>query len=166
MPGVKIRRGLARQDATALLAWANGGGEAFLRQFAGPKWRYPLTWAQLEPERDEIYSILVEGEFAGIIQRFPTQPPVARLGRFLIDPARTGRGIGTAALELLCREIFRDGSVESVSLNVYRFNAQALRCYRKCGFAVVNTWDDEAWPRCEMALNRKTMTLRSNQHDL
>lgn len=65
---LEIRKGLSPEAVQTLLVWANSGGEAFLRKFAGPKWRYPLTWEQLEPEVGGIHSIYDDGAFVGIIQ--------------------------------------------------------------------------------------------------
>ena len=153
MEAISLRRGLPPENVDALLQWANSGGPAFLRQFAGPKWRYPLAREQLDAESGTIYSIFAGGSFAGILQCFPGDGVDVHIGRFLVDPSRTGRGVGEAALRLFCREIFRERSVGSVSLNVYMDNARALRLYEKCGFRAVQAHPE--WNNCRMALSRE-----------
>ena len=150
MGEIRLVRGLTPEHMRSLLKWANSGGEAFLRQFAGPKWRYPLTEAQVAAEMEEILSIMDGGAFVGIIQRFARRDRSVHLGRFLIDPERKGAGIGTEALKRLCREIFSEGDEDSISLNVYLSNAPARRCYEKCGFRVVRVQPE--WSNCRMEL--------------
>ena len=152
MEEVFLRQGLSPEDIPILLKWANSGGEAFLRQFAGPKWRYPLTEDQLAAE-DGIHSIYFTGAFAGIIQRFPRRERGIHVGRFLIDPDRRGEGIGPKALGLFCRGIFGEDGVDTISLNVYLDNAPARRCYEKCGFRAVRV--NPEWNNCRMELSRE-----------
>ena len=158
MAGIELRRGLAPGDMPTLLAWANAGGEAFLKRFAGPKWRYPLTQDQVAGEIDAIHSIYVDGAFAGILQQLARHEHSVHLGRFVIDPARTGRGIGGLALRKLCRELFRDAEVDAVTLNVYTDNAPARRCYEKCGFRVKEVYPE--WGNCRMELLRAEAAAR------
>ncbi|MBR2698527.1 MAG: GNAT family N-acetyltransferase [Clostridia bacterium] len=153
MGEVALRPGLTPGETEALLRWANAGGADFLRQFAGPGWRYPLTAAQVAAEGERVYAVLEDDAFAGIVEVMDRRDGVARVGRFLIDPDRAGRGIGTWALRLLCERLFKAGDVDAVALSVYRFNERALRCYRRCGFAAVRTADEGTpWPRVCMEL--------------
>lgn len=152
---------LLPENMSLLLQWANSGGPAFLKQFAGPKWHYPLTENQLAGEAGTLFSIFEGDSFTGMIQRFPKDGRVVRIGRFLIDPARTGWGIGGAALRLLCRDIFREADVDAVALNVYLFNARALRCYGNCGFRVDVI--HEEWENCSMKLTREAFEKSSEE---
>lgn len=154
MGEITLRQGLSRENIGALLKWANSGGEDFLHQFAGPKWRYPLTEAQVLAERESICAIYDGGRFAGIIQRLSERDRVAHIGRFLIDPARTGEGLGAAALRRFCDALLESGGVDAISLNVYLFNGRARRCYEKCGFrtTLVNE-QGKPWPYCRMELH-------------
>ena len=156
MNAVSLRRGLSPADMDVLLGWANAGGQDFLKQFAGPKWEYPLTREQVAAEAGDIWSIYAGDAFAGIVQRLAVTDGRARVGRFLIDPARRGEGIGERALKRFCTELFADGAVRAVVLNVYRFNAGALRCYEKCGFRVTGAYGEgTAWEGCGMELRRE-----------
>ena len=60
----------------------------------------------------------------------------AHIGRFIIDPARTGRGLGRRALEAFLRIVFADERVSTVSLSVYEDNAGARALYGRMGFRV------------------------------
>ena len=150
---MELKRGLTPDDMPTVLAWANSGGEAFLRRFAGPKWRYPLTEEQLAAEAGDIFSIHADGAFVGIIQQVARHGRGVHLGRFLIDPARRGQGLGPRALTLLCRELFGNDDIDAISLNVYLDNAPARRCYEKCGFRVTQV--NPEWNNCRMALTRE-----------
>ena len=159
MADVGLRRGIAPQDLDVLLNWANSGGEDFLRQFAGPKWRYPLTAEQVEAEAGNIFSFFVGDSFAGIVQLLFKREGRAHIGRFLLDPARTGAGIGTAAQTLFCRKLFEDESIREITLRVYRFNARAVRCYQKCGFAFDSPdGDGDPWDSRAMTLRRECLS--------
>lgn len=152
MAVIELRRGLMPGEMPTLLAWANAGGAAFLKRFAGPKWHYPLTREQLAPEIDTIHSIYVDGVFAGILQQVARHERSVHLGRFLIDPNRRGQGLGPRALMRMCRELFEETDIDAVSLNVYLDNAPARRCYEKCGFRVTQV--NPEWNHCRMELTR------------
>lgn len=156
---VSLRRGIAPADMESLLKWANARGEDFLRQFAGPKWRYPLTVDQVAAEAGSVYSIHADGRFAGIVQLLFRREGRAHIGRFLLDPARTGEGIGAAALMLFCRRLFEDAETRVITLRVYRFNGRAIRCYRKCGFEFDEPdGGGDPWDSLAMTLRRESLS--------
>ena len=163
---MELSRGLSPDAIPTLLEWANSGGEAFLKRFAGPQWQYPLTREQLAPEEDEIYSIYVDGTFVGILQQVARHEHSVHLGRILIDPDKRGQGLGPQALGLMCRELFRDPDMDFISLNVYLDNAPARRCYEKCGFKV--TQINPEWNNCRMELARAQAAddIRSISNDV
>ena len=163
---MELRRGLSPDAIPTLLEWANSGGEAFLKRFAGPKWRYPLTREQLEPEVDAIHSIYVDGAFAGIIQQVVRHEHSVHLGRFLIDPDRRGQGLGPQALSLICRELLRDPDMDFISLNVYLDNAPARRCYEKCGFTVTQINPERNNCRMELSRAQAADDIRSISNDV
>lgn len=81
-----------------------------------------------------------------------------------LDPIsdQTGRGMGTEALQLFCRTLFEDRGLTSVTLNVFKFNAQALNCYRKCGFEITEETLDEA---ASKTVVRMRLDGRRDEHD-
>ena len=59
----------------------------------------------------------------------------ARVARFLIgDPRARGNGIGTEVLRRLVAICFGELDLHRVSLAVFDFDEQAIRCYEKVGF--------------------------------
>lgn len=134
MEGLDVESGIAKESIRSVLEWTNERGREFLFQYAGDGWSYPLTAEQIEAEREGIYSIYRGGCFAGMIQIVKQEGDNIHVGRFLLDPTLTGRGLGTAALQKFCRMIFRERQAASITLNVLEQNAAARRCYSKCGF--------------------------------
>jgi aminoglycoside 6'-N-acetyltransferase len=53
---------------------------------------------------------------------------------FVGEPARSGQGLGSAAVDLLCRHLFEQRGASAVALVAARDNARALRAYEKAGF--------------------------------
>jgi aminoglycoside 6'-N-acetyltransferase len=52
---------------------------------------------------------------------------------FIGEPERIGQGMGSAAVDLICRHLFERGAT-SVALVAARDNARALRAYEKASF--------------------------------
>ena len=84
----------------------------------------------------EIFEARLDGRLAAtieIIQR-DEQDGSALAGRFIVDPALAGQGLGTEIMKSfleLCRQSF---GFSAVNLFVFDFNTGAHRCYLKCGF--------------------------------
>ena len=136
---IRTVQGISAKNIKDILEWTNSRGEEFLKQWAGKAWRFPLTEQQILAERDQIYSILDGESFLGIIQILRREENNFHIGRFLLDPAKTGKGLGTIALKQFCNFLFRNAQIESITLNVYAFNQGAQRCYEKCGFKPYET---------------------------
>ena len=74
----------------------------------------------------------------GIIQKIRKEHDNIHIGRFLINPELTGKGLGKRALIEFINLIFQDEDVNSITLNVFDYNAGAKKLYEKVGFKVVN----------------------------
>jgi RimJ/RimL family protein N-acetyltransferase len=59
-----------------------------------------------------------------------------------------GKGYGTETLQCLLEFVFNDLRAFVIYINVFEFNEQAIRCYEKCGFELVD--------RTEIALEDET----------
>lgn len=59
---------------------------------------------------------------------------VAKLGIVIGERDYWGRGYGTEAVRTMLRYAFRELGLNRVELEVFAFNARALRCYEKTGF--------------------------------
>jgi RimJ/RimL family protein N-acetyltransferase len=138
---------LEKKDASRIVEWNKAKDADFLTQWAGRGYCYPLTVEQITERLAsnagtdyKIYGIFLDGTIIGTIELmkidFITQR--ASIGRFLIDPAKTGKGYGTEALQLFVNEVFAGMPIDTLELTVFDFNRPAIRCYQKAGFNQIN----------------------------
>lgn len=134
---IKIIDGINDNNKNDIVKWTNEKGKDFLEQWAGKILDFPLTESQIDDLKD-IYSIFCENEFVGIIQKIRKEMNNIHIGRFLINPELTGKGLGKRALIEFINLIFQDEGVNSITLNVFDYNVGAKKLYEKVGFIVVN----------------------------
>ena len=139
---MKITEGLLPEDKQAIIHWTNSKGADFLQQWAGDALSYPLTIEALNA-LSHCFRIEAEGSFIGIIQQIRVEGNNVHIGRFLINPSLTGKGLGTSAMQLFIAMLFEDKRVHSISLNVFDDNPIAKGLYTKLGFKVVATVEGE-----------------------
>lgn len=139
---MRITEGLLREDKEAIIRWTNSKGTDFLQQWAGDALPYPLTIEALNT-LSHCFRIEAEGSFIGMIQQIKVEESNVHIGRFLINPSLTGKGLGTSAMQLFIAMLFEDKSVHSISLNVFDDNLIAKGLYTKLGFEVVATVEGE-----------------------
>ena len=139
---MKITEGLLPEDKQAIIHWTNSKGADFLQQWAGDALPYPLTLEALNA-LSHCFRIEAEGSFIGMIQQIRVEGSNVHIGRFLINPSLTGKGLGTKAMQLFIAMFFEDKSVHSISLNVFDDNPVAKELYTKLGFEVVATIEGE-----------------------
>ena len=139
---MKITGGLLPEDKEAIIHWTNSKGADFLQQWAGDALPYPLTIEALNT-LSHCFRIEAEGSFIGMIQQIRVEESNVHIGRFLINPSLTGKGLGTSAMQLFIAMLFEDKSVHSISLNVFDDNLIAKGLYTKLGFEVVATVEEE-----------------------
>ena len=135
---IKVLEGLNSENAEKVCNWTNKYGEKFLKQWVGSALAFPLTVEGLN-NQDNLYSIFLYDEFVGIIQKIRIEKGNVHIGRFFINPERTGAGIGGYALSEFIKMIFSDLSIDSISLTVLSDNEKAKRLYEKHGFEVYET---------------------------
>ena len=138
---IKIIKGINDKNKNDIVKWTNEKGKDFLEQWAGASLDFPLTESQIDDLKD-IYSIFCENEFVGIIQKIRKENDNIHIGRFLINPELTGRGLGKRALIEFINLIFQYEDVNSITLNVFDYNAGAKKLYEKVGFKVVNVTEN------------------------
>ena len=134
---IEIKAGINDNNKNDIVKWTNEKGRNFLEQWAGKSLDFPLIESQIDDLKD-IYSIFCENEFVGIIQKIRKEMDNVHIGRFLINPELTGRGLGKKALIEFINLIFQDEDVNSITLNVFDYNVGAKKLYEKVGFEVVN----------------------------
>ena len=138
---IEIIDGINDKNKNDIVKWTNEKGKDFLEQWAGASLDFPLTESQIDDLKN-IYSIFFENEFVGIIQKIRKEMGNIHIGRFLINPELTGRGLGKRALIEFINLIFQDEDVNSITLNVFDYNAGAKKLYEKVGFKVVNVTEN------------------------
>ena len=139
---MRITEGLLTKDKQAIIHWTNSKGADFLQQWAGDALSYPLTIEALNA-LPHCFRIEAEGSFIGMIQQIKVEENNIHIGRFLINPSLTGKGLGTSAMQLFITMLFEDKRVHSISLNVFDDNLIAKGLYTKLGFKVVVTVEGE-----------------------
>ncbi|WP_314297503.1 GNAT family N-acetyltransferase [Capnocytophaga gingivalis] len=139
---MRITEGLLPEDKEAIIHWTNSKGADFLQQWAGDALLYPLTIEALNA-LPHCFRIETEGSFIGMIQQIRVEGSNVHIGRFLINPSLTRKGLGTSAMQLFIAMLFEDKSVHSISLNVFDDNPIAKGLYTKLGFEVVATIEGE-----------------------
>ena len=71
-----------------------------------------------------------------MIQEVRIDKDNVHIGRFVLDPRKTGLGLGTEAMKEFVDFIFEDVNIISISLTVFDFNQSAKRLYEKLGFEI------------------------------
>ena len=135
MGDVRIEKGINKNNALLLCKWSNEQGKEFQEQWMGPKISYPLNYGKIK-ELENVFSIFTQGEFIGMIQEVRIDKDNIHIGRFVIDPRKTGLGLGTEALKRFVDFIFGSDNIKSISLTVFDFNQRAKRIYEKVGFEI------------------------------
>ena len=138
---IKIIDGIKDNNKNDIVKWTNEKGKDFLELWAGENADFPLTVSQID-NMNNVYSIFCENEFVGIIQKIRKELDNIHIGRFLINPELTGRGLGKRALIEFINLIFQDEDVNSITLNVFDYNVGAKKLYEKVGFKVVNVTEN------------------------
>ena len=153
---MKITRGLLPEDKEAIIHWTNSKGADFLQQWAGDALPYPLTIEALNT-LSHCFRIEAEGSFIGMIQQIRVEESNVHIGRFLINPSLTGKGLDTETMRLFISMLFKEEYVRSISLNVFDDNPIAKGLYTKLGFEVVATIEGER-KKYKMVKNNLTIS--------
>ena len=74
-----------------------------------------------------------------MIQEIRIDKDNIHIGRFILDPQKTGLGLGTEAMKVFIKLIFGDKNIRSISLTVFDFNQRAKKLYDKLGFEIDET---------------------------
>ena len=128
-------KGIDKDNILLLCKWSNERGEIFQEQWMGTEVSFPLTNEKIEKLENK-FSIFNEEEFIGMIQEVRVEEDNIHIGRFVLNPKKTGAGLGTKALKEFIDFIFKDENIQSISLTVFGFNKSAKRVYDKLGFEI------------------------------
>lgn len=129
---------LKPENIPVIVAWNAGKDADFLQQWSGRGYTHPLTAEQIEDhlaKGAEVFAVLRDGNMIGTIELMRRREDGSgHIGRFLLDPAQTGKGLGTAAMEAFLTYAKEELALKAITLSVFDFNIGACRCYEKCGF--------------------------------
>ena len=132
---IKFTKGIEKDNILLLCKWSNERGVTFQEQWMGTEVSFPLTYEKIEKLENK-FSIFNEEEFIGMIQEVKIEKDNIHIGRFVLNPLKTGSGLGTAVLKEFIDFIFKDENIQSISLTVFDFNKSAKRVYDKLGFEI------------------------------
>ena len=142
-----------KDDFYKLIEWNENKSADYLLQWAGPAYSFPLTLEQIEnyfinevnKENSNIFVYKIKlaetNEIIGTVELRETdkEKHEGRICRFLIGNENIrGQGIGTLALIEAIRIGFEDLKFGKITLGVFDFNTNAIRCYEKTGFGIEN----------------------------
>ncbi len=132
---IRYEKGINQKNALLLCEWSNKKGKEFQEQWMGPQISYPLNYDTIK-ELENVFSIFNENKFIGMIQKVRIDKDNIHIGRFVLNPRKTGLGLGTAALNEFVDSIFEDGNIKSITLTVFNYNQNAKKLYEKLGFKI------------------------------
>ena len=133
---IHFEKGLQIENAQLICQWSNALGESFQKQWMGPMIPFPLT-IQVLQDLEGIFSIFDGQEFVGLIQKIRLEDRNLHIGRFFINPQKQGQGLGSQAFKDFIQLMFKNGDIDSISLNVFEANQAAQHLYQKEGFEIV-----------------------------
>jgi RimJ/RimL family protein N-acetyltransferase len=159
-----------RSDFARLVGWV--ASPAFLLQWAGPLFTYPLDTAQLErylaesqqEQPTRMIFTAVEAETGGAVGhielgKIDPRNRSASLSRVLIgDPSRRGKGSG---VEMVLRALeigFDRLGLHRIDLVVFDFNTGAIACYERAGFVIegrlreARRFGEDYWTLVQMSI--------------
>jgi RimJ/RimL family protein N-acetyltransferase len=132
----------APEHFSVLSGWFSS--EADVVQWGGPMLSFPLGSEQLETmlaEADTVpptrlcWMVEREGALVGHAQLgFDWRNGNALLARVAVAPSARGQGLAAPLLRLAARQAFAPSEIKRVELNVYAWNAPAIRSYERFGF--------------------------------
>ena len=132
---IRFEKGVNKDNIALLCQWSNERGAEFQEQWMGSQVPYPLTYDEIEKLGNK-FSIFNEEEFIGMIQEVRIEEDNIHIGRFILNPQKTGLGFGTEALKRFVDFILEDDNIKIISLTVFDFNQRAKRIYEKVGFEI------------------------------
>ncbi len=134
-------RPFRQADIPPLLTWFQTPAE--LVQWGGPARTFPLDKAQLlallaettgEHPARRIWAGDRHGTLAAVASVVDGRHGIALLTMVGIAPDARGQGLAAPFIAQILKAVFQDPAIERLELNVYTFNAAAIRLYDALGF--------------------------------
>ena len=140
-----------RADFARLIEWIDSA--ATLHEWAGYRFKYPLTERQLEEhvaeaEREhsqrEIFRAIDADTrlVVGHVELTHIWPYLsARVARLLVgDSSQRDQGVGTEVLRAVLKYGFETYHFDRINAGIVVDYPAAIRCHEKCGFYTVGVW--------------------------
>ncbi|MCQ6522134.1 MULTISPECIES: GNAT family N-acetyltransferase [Bacillus] len=130
-----------KSDFKQLMGWIDS--EAFLIQWSGNAFTYPLNEQQLENYIESSNTLafkVIDEESKKVVGHISLGQidninKSARVGKVLVgDTKMRGRSIGKHMMKAVLHIAFEELKLHRVTLDVYDFNTSAISCYEKIGF--------------------------------
>lgn len=129
------------KDFETLIGWIDS--EDLLLTIAGSYFSFPLTSAQLHQYLADAKSHAMSvvdmgtGTVIGHAELINRGDGLFNIDKLIIgDQNQRGKGTGQAVMQQLCTYAFEKLHAVAVELNVFSWNAAAIRCYEKVGFTI------------------------------
>ncbi|MBP3541212.1 MAG: GNAT family N-acetyltransferase [Clostridia bacterium] len=136
-------RALRKTSLANIVGWCQDRDADFLYQWAGKGYEYPLTAQQIETRLAngaEIFEAVLDDNVVATIEIIAREEKgTALMGRYLLNPALAGQGLGTLVLKAFMADCERKLGIKKLQLFVFDFNLSAQKCYQKCGFVEAET---------------------------
>ena len=107
------------------------------RPFSIEQIRTEFSPAVLAREQVTPCLLIFNGNPIGYLQFYPVTQGVYGMDQFLGEVELWNRGLGTRAVLLMLRYLFRVEGARKATLDPHADNPRAIRCYEKCGFRKV-----------------------------
>jgi RimJ/RimL family protein N-acetyltransferase len=160
-----------KSDFKQLIEWS--GDEAFLLQWAGPQFKFPLTEEQITNyfegsndinKSDKLIFKAIDGQTGTVIGHISIggidrENRSGRIGKVLVGKSlERGNGIGQQMIKAILRIGFEELKLHRISLGVFDFNEAGIKCYEKAGFSRegrlrdARKYKDNYWSLIEMSV--------------
>lgn len=139
---------LESENAGNIVKWNEGRDAAFLEQWAGRGFTFPITEEKVLTDKEKcsaVFEIMLQGNMIGTIAllRVDAETGSGYMGHFLLAPEMRGKGHGTAALREFAIYCFGILKLKELTLRVFSYNKGAVCCYEANGFRVIETSQTE-----------------------
>ncbi|HEX8546187.1 MAG TPA: GNAT family protein [Cytophagaceae bacterium] len=131
---------LEQSDFDTFKAWVRNKDE--LLQFAGSIFQFPVTDEQLlkyiTDERRVVFKVVLTAtnEMIGNAE-LNYENLIPRLSRILIgDMTNRNKGLGKQIVNKMLEKLFIEDNFLQADLNVFDWNAAAIKCYQQIGFTI------------------------------
>ena len=138
--GIYLRM-MTREDTDLIVAWRNSDAvrKNFIYQELFTREGHE-QWIRTRVETGEVVQMMIceisSGNPVGsvYIRDIDRRSNKAEYGIFIGEASARGRGVGTAAAELMLRYCFEEAGLHRIYLRALSDNAGAIRSYEKAGF--------------------------------